>query len=120
MTARSHLKFMSQFYDGWSEATVDLLLERFRIDPGMCVQELSESAKIKLALISAAGHNPFLLLLDNPMARLDGSTRKEISEFLRMLASECGTGVVVSAQHTDDLAQWTDSTLTLIDGKIQE
>ncbi len=92
----------------------------FCINPGMCVQELSESAKIKLALISAAGHNPFLLLLDDPMARLDALARKEISEFLRALASERGIGVVVSAERSSNLVQWTDSTLMLIDGRIQE
>jgi ABC-2 type transport system ATP-binding protein len=94
--------------------------DRFRINAGTCVRELSESAKIKLALISAAGHNPLLLLLDDPMARLDALARKEIPEFLRALASERGTGIVVSAERSSDLAQWTDSTLTLIDGRIQE
>jgi ABC-2 type transport system ATP-binding protein len=120
LTVRRHIQFISQFYDGWNEATVEILLDRFRIDAGTCVRELSESAKIKLALISAAGHNPFLLLLDDPMARLDALARKEIPEFLRALASERGTGVVVSAERSSDLSQWTDSTLTLIDGRIQE
>jgi ABC-2 type transport system ATP-binding protein len=118
VTALRHVQFMSQFYDGWSESTVNTLLDRFRIDPGMCVQNLSDSAKVKLALISATGHNPCLLLLDNPMARLDAPAREEISEFLRTLAAQRGIGVLVSAQHSSDLVQWTDSTLKLIDGKI--
>jgi ABC-2 type transport system ATP-binding protein len=117
-TVRRHIQFMSQFYEGWNEATVNTLLDRFCIDPGMCVEELSDSAKVKLALISATGHNPFLLLLDDPLARLDTLARKEISDFLKTLSSERGIGVMVSA-HSSDLLQWTDSTLTLIDGKIQ-
>src|SRR3954471_19199488 len=55
-TVRRHLQFMSQFYEGWNEARVKTLLDRFCIDPGMCMQELSDSAKAKLALISATGH----------------------------------------------------------------
>jgi ABC-2 type transport system ATP-binding protein len=117
-TVRRHIQFMSQFYEGWNEATVNTLLDRFCIDPGMCVQELSDSAKVKLALISATGHDPFLLLLDDPMARLDAVARTEISEFLKTLSSERGIGAVVSAQRSSDLAPWTDSTLMLIDGKI--
>jgi ABC-2 type transport system ATP-binding protein len=118
-TARQHVRFMAQFYEGWNEASVNTLLDRFGIDPGMCVQELSDSAKVKLALISATGHNPYLLLLDDPMARLDALARKEISEFLKALSSERGIGAVVSAQPSSDIEQWTDSTLILIDGKIQ-
>jgi ABC-2 type transport system ATP-binding protein len=117
-TARQYVQFVSQFYDGWNEATVNTLLDRFCIDPGICVQELSDAEKIKLALISATGHNPFLLLLDDPMARLDARERMEFSEILRTMSSERGIGVIVSAQHSSDLLQWTDSTLTLIDGKI--
>ena len=118
-TVHQHVRFMSQFYEGWNEATVNTLLDRFGIDPGMCVQELSDSAKVKLALISATGHNPFLLLLDDPMARLDAPARKEISEFLKSLSSERGIATVVSAQRSSDIEHWTDSTLLLIDGKIQ-
>lgn len=118
-TAQQYVQFMSQFYDGWNEATVNTLLNRFCIDPGICVQELSDSAKIKLALISATGHNPFLLLLDDPMARLSERERTEISEFLKALSAERGIGVMVSAQHSSQLVQWTDSTLTLIDGKVR-
>src|SRR6185436_19640099 len=60
MTVRRHVQFTSHFYEGWSETAAELLLERFGLDPGMNVSQLSEGAKIKLALISAAGHNPYL------------------------------------------------------------
>ena len=110
---------MSHFYDGWNEETVDTRLDRFCIDPGMCVKELSDSAKVKLALISATGHNPFLLLLDDPMAGLDEISRAEISEFLKTLSSQRGIGAVVSAKYLSDVDGCTDSTLMLIDGKIQ-
>ena len=116
-TALQHVQFMSQFYEGWNDATVNALLDRFCIDPGMCVQELSDSSRVKLALISATGHNPFLLLLDDPMAQLDALAQKDISEFLKTLSSERGIGVLISA-HSSDLLRWADSTVTLIDGKM--
>ena len=118
-TVRQHVQFMSRFYDGWSEATVNALLARFCINAGVCVEKLSDGERIKLALISATGHNPFLLLLDDPMARLDTRERNEVSEFLKTLSLERGIGILVSAQHSNDLAKWTDSTLTLINGKVQ-
>jgi ABC-2 type transport system ATP-binding protein len=119
-TARHHLQFMSHFYDGWNQTTADRLLERFAIHPEICVHDLSDSARFKLSLISASAHNPFLLLLDNPMTRLDAQSRTEISEFLRELASERGIGVVVSAECLRDLGKLTDSTLTLRGGGTRD
>ena len=112
-TVRHHLQFMSHFYDGWDETTAALLLERFSIDPGVYVHELSYSGRVKLALISASAHNPMLMLLDNPMARLDARARNEISGFLRTLASERGIGVVMSTESASDLWELADSTLML-------
>jgi len=109
---------MSHFYDGWDEANVDGLLRQFGIDPELCVQDSSTSTRIKLALISAAGHNPFLLLLDNPLMQVDARARNEISQFLKSLASKRGTAIVVSAQHSSDLLGLSDSTLTLVNGKM--
>jgi len=117
-TARHHLEFVSHFYEGWDKANVDALLDQFQIDPDARIQELSMSCRIKLALISAAGHNPFLLLLDNPMMQLETQDWNEISHFLRALTSKRGTGVVVSAQRSSDLLGLSDSIITLIDGKI--
>jgi len=119
-TARHHLEFVSHFYEGWDKANVEALLDQFQIDPDARIQELSMSCRIKLALISAAGHNPYLLLLDNPMMQLETQAWNEVSHFLRTLASKRGTGVVVSAQHSSDLLGLCDSIITLVDGKPRE
>ncbi|HET9130964.1 MAG TPA: ABC transporter ATP-binding protein, partial [Terriglobia bacterium] len=118
-TARQYVRFAAPFYEGWNEATVQTLLERFRIDPEICVQDLSDVEKVKLALISTIGHDPFLLLLDDPMARLNAHGQVEISEFLKTLSSERDLAVLMSAQHSSSLLPWTDSILRLIDGKME-
>ena len=118
MTAGRHMHFVSQFYEGWEETTADPLLERFGIDPGTCVRQLSEDGKTKLALISAVGHSPLLLLLDDPMVGLDAARREEISTFLKFLARERGIGIVVSSRSTGDLENLADSVLFLRNGRI--
>jgi ABC-type multidrug transport system ATPase subunit len=120
MTAGRHLQFISHFYDGWNQTEADALLEQFDIDPRSCIHELSNSERFKLSLVSAAAHNPFLLLLDNPMARLDTPARIEISEFLQTLASRRGIGIVVSAERSSDLGKLTSSTLKLPGGKTSD
>ncbi|HLQ78345.1 MAG TPA: ATP-binding cassette domain-containing protein [Terriglobia bacterium] len=118
MSAKWHMRFASQFYEGWDETTAGPLLEMFGIDPGTDVRQLSEDSKTKLALISAVGHNPLLLLLDDPMIGLDADRREEISRFLRFMARERGIGIVVSSRQIDDLHNLADNVLFLRSGRI--
>ena len=111
---------MSHFYDGWNTATAEDLLDEFSIDPNAWVKDLSVSERIKLALVCAAGHNPLLLLLDNPMVHLNERARNEVSHFLRTRTAKNGTGVVVSARRSSELPELCDFTLALADGKARE
>jgi ABC-2 type transport system ATP-binding protein len=118
MTARRYLDSGSRFYEDWDGATSDVLLERFGIDPGLRLDQLSAGAKVKLALISATCHRPTLLLLDDPMAGVGVVDREEISGFLKTLA-ENGTGMVVATRSVADLDRLSDATLILKEGKIE-
>src|SRR5437867_9458599 len=119
MTARQHLQFVSKFYQGWNGG-VDALLNRFDIDPDKQVQQLSRGARAKLALIASSGHNPLLLLLDEPTAGLDPLVRRDILAFLKVLAKEKGVGIVLSSHISDDLGRLADSVLMLHKGRVVE
>lgn len=112
MSTRQHMQFVSQFYERWNPATADSLLDRFRIDPHVCVQSLSDGAKTKLALISATAHDPNLLLLDNPLSGLDAAARSDVITFLRNLA-ERGVGILLSSRQPGDIKDLANSLLML-------
>jgi len=120
MTARRHLKFVSEFYEGWNAAAADGLMERFGIDPDKRIQQLSRGNRIKLGLVAATGHNPRLLLLDEPTAGLDPLVRRDILGFLRSLSKDCGAGIVLSSHISDDLDRIADAVLMLNQGRVLE
>lgn len=113
LSARENLQFISRFYEGWNAAAARAQLDRFQIDPGMRVQSLSHGQKTKLALVSATAHHPNLLILDNPLDRLDTTSRSDITAFLRTLATKRGVGIVLSARDPANFTGLADSVLKL-------
>ena len=68
------------------------------------VHVLSRGQKQRLAFASALVHEPTVLLLDEPTAGLDPSSRSEFLRLVRLLADQ-GTAVVVSSHLLADLEQ---------------
>ncbi len=71
------------------------------------VHVLSRGQKQRLAFASALVHEPTVLLLDEPTAGLDPSSRAEFLRLVRMLAEQ-GTAVIVSSHQLADLEQVAD------------
>ncbi len=120
MTARMHLDFISQFYEGWDRAHAQALLARFGIDPKVQIRQLSRGNRTKLALVAAAAHHPVLLLLDEPTAGLDPLVRRDILTFLKDLSKNHGVGIVLSSHISDDLDKLADWVLMLNGGRVVE
>ena len=120
ITARRRLDFVSTFYEGWDAARAGELLDRFGIDPDLPVDQMSRGVQMKLALVAAVGHNPFLLLLDEPIAGLDPPARRDVLGFLRDLATKHGVGIVLTSQVSDDLDNLAGSVLLLESGRVVE
>jgi ABC-2 type transport system ATP-binding protein len=103
MTVRRHLEFVSQFYIGWDAGRVAHLLSIFGIDPITPVRELHRCARIKLGLIAAVGHDPSVVLLDEPVAGLDRRARQEIFDFLSALAKDKAVALMITSEAEEDL-----------------
>src|SRR5262249_52626718 len=114
------LQFISSFYEGWDVIRVQSLLDEMRIDPEMRIQNLSKGNRVKLGLISAIGHRPSLLILDEPPSGLDPLVRVDILDFIRKMAPQEGVCVVLSSHISDDLDQIADSVLMLNEGQVVE
>jgi ABC-2 type transport system ATP-binding protein len=120
LTARQMLQFVSRFYGRWDSSWTDVLLDRFSVNPDLKTEKLSRGNRVKLGLISALGHHPALLILDEPTAGLDPLVRVEILQFLRKMAREEGVSILLSSHISDDLDQIADSVLMLNNGQIVE
>jgi len=120
LTARQTLRFIGNFYPGWDEKQAARLLDEFGIDPYTAIQPFSPCDRIKLAIVSALGHRPSLLMLDEPGLLLDHRARSGTLKFLKRLSREDGVSIVVSSDVSDDLDHIADTILMLDKGHMVE
>lgn len=120
LSAKQFLRFAGNFYEGWDEARTNLLLDRFRVPAGLKIGKLSNGDRIKLGLISALGHRPSLLMLDEPASGLDPLVRLDILGFLGTFAREENASILLSSHISDDLDYAARSILMLNDGRVVE
>jgi ABC-2 type transport system ATP-binding protein len=74
------------------------LAERFRLETGVRVRQMSRGMRQKLGLILALAHRPRLVVLDEPTSGLDPLMRQALAACLRELAADGHT--VFFSSHT--------------------
>ena len=85
---------------------------------GRRASDLSSGQRQRLALARAVVAQPRRLLLDEPMAHLDGPSRWELFELLRELLAETGAGVLIATHHADEAMRLADEVSVMIGGRI--
>ena len=110
-------KMTASFYPTWDDAAYRGYLERFSLDEGKCLRELSEGMKVKFLLTLALSHHARLLLLDEPTSGLDPVSREELLEIFLTLAGE-GVAILFSTHITSDLEKRADDITYIQKGRI--
>ena len=101
------------------ESALDLM-RRLRIKatgPGQPAGELSGGNQQKIVFGKWLIRQPRLLLLDEPTAGVDVSSKNEIWQIVRDLADD-GVGVIYSSSDAEELAAICDRILVLADGQV--
>jgi len=112
------LAYFKSFYPRWNEAKVEGLMSRWEIPRDKAIRKLSGGQKQRLSIIRALAHEPDLLVLDEPVASLDPTGRRD---FLRELVSEVldrGATVVFSTHILSDLERVAFNVAFLAQGRI--
>lgn len=81
--------------------------------------QLSGGQQQRVAIARALANQPALLLADEPTGNLDSESSSIVLDALETIRREIGTTVVI-VTHAPTLAEHTDRTLLLSDGKIVE
>ena len=116
MKIRQITAYTGAFYPRWNKALVERLLREWELNPEDRVGPLSVGQTQKLAIILALGHEPDLLVLDEPAASLDPVARRQ---FLETLLDMVGARTVLFSTHiTSDLERVADRVAILQNGKI--
>ncbi|MDG0025545.1 ABC transporter permease [Trinickia sp. Y13] len=79
--------------------------------------QLSGGQQQRVAIARALIGRPSIVLADEPTGNLDSRTSHEIMVMLRTLNREQGVTIVV-VTHESDIAQYTDRTVTMRDGRV--
>ncbi len=103
MTAEQMLQFTGGFYAAWNHAHAEHLLHKWDLVGSTRVARMSVGQKQRLAIVLALGHNPDLLILDEPVAALDPVARREFVRQLIDLNATEGKTIVFSTHIVSDL-----------------
>jgi ABC-2 type transport system ATP-binding protein len=103
----------------WDDGQVWQRLETLRIPLDHKVGKLSGGQQAQLALTLAVARRPDLLVLDEPMARLDPLARHEFLALLMGTAAQHELSVLLSSHVVSELERVADYLIVLSHGRVQ-
>jgi ABC-2 type transport system ATP-binding protein len=118
MQVRHILAYTASFYSRWSPQLVDRLVREWQIPLTRRAGTLSVGELQKLAIVLALGHEPDLLVLDEPVASLDPAARREFLKVVLDIAAGGRRSVIFSTHITSDLERVADRVAILQRGQI--
>ena len=86
---------------------------------GLRPLSLSGGQQQRVAIARALMNNPAIILADEPTGNLDTKTGQDVFKLLKMISSKYNRTIVM-VTHNPDLAQDTDKTIYVRDGKIEK
>ncbi len=113
-----HVDLVSGFYSNWQEDRVDELLRSWAIPADKRVGTLSRGQRQMLAIALALGHDPEILLLDEPVSALDPVARRDFLSRLVDLACDSARTIIFSTHLIGDLETITNRLWLLSRGRL--
>lgn len=119
LTPRQVLDYFKSMYPRWNDAKVDALLDRWSVPASIRVSQLSGGERQRLSVLRAIGHDPDLLVLDEPVAALDPQGRRDFLRELVERTLERETTVLFSTHIVSDIERVAGDVAILHQGRIR-
>ena len=101
--------------DGGAEVTA--LCERFSLDPGRRIDELSTGNRRKVGIVAAFAHRPELLILDEPTSGLDPLMQEAFHDLVRERHAD-GATVFLSSHLLPEVQEMADRVGLIREGRL--
>ncbi len=118
MKVRHIIDYTAAFYPNWNLDLVARLMTQWSLTANDRIGPLSPGQLQKLAIVLALGHEPELLILDEPAASLDPLARRQFLQMIIELAEPGRRTVLFSTHITADLERVADRVAILKAGRI--
>jgi len=118
LTVKQLIFYTASFYKNWNMELIERLTAEWRIDPKASIGTLSEGQAQKVAILLALGHEPELLILDEPVASLDPLSRRQFLKMILEFVADRECTVFFSTHITSDLERVADHVAILNEGMI--
>jgi ABC-2 type transport system ATP-binding protein len=119
MRVRQVIAYTAAFYPRWNHSFVDTLCHRWNVPLEDRVGALSTGQLQTVGIVLALGHQPELLVLDEPVASLDPSARRQFLRTLMDLLENGRQSILFSTHITSDLERVAQRVAILGDGQIR-
>jgi ABC-2 type transport system ATP-binding protein len=118
LTGARQLALNGSFYPRWDTAMLERLAREWEVPLDRRSGALSGGEKQKLSTLMALGHNPELLVLDEPVASLDPLARRRFLQQLLEIAGDATRAVIFSSHIVSDLERVANRIWIMKDGVL--
>jgi ABC-2 type transport system ATP-binding protein len=119
LTVAEHLRLGQRLNPHWDQDLAAGRIARLGLDPSHRAGRLSGGQRSQLALTIAMGKRPELLVLDEPVSRLDPLARREFLRDLMALVAEHEPTVILSSHLLSDVERVCDHLIVLAEGRVR-
>ena len=118
ITGAQQLALTGSLYPHWNRALIDRLSRTWEVPLGQRTETLSAGERQKLSTLLALGHEPQLLVLDEPVSSLDPIARRQFLQQLLEIATDESRTVLFSTHIVSDLERVANQIWIVREGAI--
>ena len=120
MTTEQLIRYVSAYHPGWNRELEDSYVNDFDVDLNVKVGALSPGQRQKLSILLAIGHEPDLLILDEPASVLDPMARAQFLDLLIKIIQQEQKTILISSHILSDVEKVIDHVIIMKNGLIIE
>jgi ABC-2 type transport system ATP-binding protein len=118
MTGQQHLALTASFYEHWDWNLIRRLAAEWQVPLDRRISALSGGERQKVATLMALGHQPELLLMDEPASGLDPVARRQFMRTILDIASDSTRTILYSSHIVADIERTASHIWVMREGEM--